>query len=191
MNRDTTIFWTIFGILISASIFFGFGAEKQRHLLHHSGARLETGDLVILDRVVDGDSVVVIKDTGKATVRIVGIKAFTAKVEKDEAAIFGKTAIEEIEKMMASNPVRVILHTQPKDTHGRFLATLYVNEGDVAIHLIRKGLVLVYSAYPFPAMPIYLHEQELARGGNRGIWGNTEVKMRALALISEWQEQRK
>ncbi len=82
-----------------------------------------------------------------------------------------------------------MLHNPPKDARGRFLATLYVNDNDMALHLIREGLVLVYSVYPFPAMPIYLQEQELARAKRKGIWANSEVKTRAIALIKSWQEQ--
>lgn len=192
MCRNTFTFWFIFCVLISASLYYGVNVEKQRRQLRHSGAKLETGDLVRLERVVDGDTVLVSKENaGSATVRIVGIKAFDAKVEKDTASLFGQAAIQRLERRMSRHPVRVMLHTLPKDQHGRYLATLYVNDSDVALELVREGLTLVYSVYPFPAMPIYLQEQELARARNRGFWGNPEVKRRALALISGWQEQQR
>lgn len=190
MCHSNAIFWAIFGVLVSASLFFGVNVENQRRQLHHSGVKLETGDVVRLVQVVDGDTVLVSKNADdSATVRIVGIKAFNAKVEKDTAALFGKAAIERLERQLSGRPVRVMLHTLPKDANGRYLATLYVNDSDVGLDLVRQGLALVYSVYPFPAMPIYLQEQELAKAKNKGFWGNSETRRRASALISGWQEQ--
>lgn len=191
MHKTTAAFWVTFAILFCASLFYGINAGKQRKLLHRGGGKLDNGDIVRLQKAVDGDTVVVYKEGDEpATVRILGIKAFESKVEKDPASEFGKASVAALEKAM-SRPVRVLLNAPPKDARGRFLATLFVNDKDVGLELVKEGLVLVYSVYPFPAMPIYLHEQELARAAKRGLWGSPVVKKRAIALISEWQEQAK
>lgn len=190
MHRNSTIFWTIIGLLVSASLFYGLNAEKQRRVLHHSGGKLQSGDIVRLERIVDGDTVVVVKEgEAPATVRILGIKAFDAKLDKDAAAFFGRAAVNGLIRRMTGKPVRVMLNGTPKDSRGRFLATLYVNDRDVGLELIRDGVVLVYSVYPFPAMSLYLQEQELARARKSGLWNAPEVKRRAIALIEEWQGQ--
>jgi endonuclease YncB( thermonuclease family) len=80
-----------------------------------------------------------------------------------------------------------MLNSTPKDRHGRYLATLYVENQDIGLRLIREGLVLAYTVYPFPAMSLYLQEQDLAQAGRKGLWANTDVTARALALIKEWQ----
>jgi endonuclease YncB( thermonuclease family) len=90
---------------------------------------------------------------------------------------------------MVDRPVRVVLNATPKDRHGRFLATLYADDQDVGLGLVRQGLALVYTVYPFPAMQFYLQEQDLARAGRRGLWASEEVSDRALALSREWQRQ--
>jgi diguanylate cyclase (GGDEF)-like protein/PAS domain S-box-containing protein len=82
---------------------------------------------------------------------------------------------------MADRPIRVLLNTTPKDKHGRYLATLFADE-DIAIRLVRQGLVLVYTVYPFPAMQSYLQEQEQARAGRRGLWSNNTVAERTQCL---------
>jgi micrococcal nuclease len=64
---------------------------------------------------------------------------------------------------------------------------LYVDDQGIGLRLAKEGLALVYTVYPFPAMTFYLQEQELARAGRRGLWANTEVTARALALIRERQ----
>jgi endonuclease YncB( thermonuclease family) len=190
MHKTTAAFWTIFGLLLSASLFYGVNAGNQRKLLHHGGGRLESGNVVTLYRVIDGDTVVVSKKgDDPATVRILGIKAFESKVEKDPAARFGKASVAALAETMAGRPVRVLLNNPAKDERGRFLATLFVNDRDLGLEMVKEGLVLVYSVYPFPAMSIYLHEQELARARKKGVWGSPVVKRRAVALISEWQGQ--
>jgi endonuclease YncB( thermonuclease family) len=58
----------------------------------------------------------------------------------------------------------------------------------VALQLIRDGLVLVYTQYPFPAMHEYLHEQELAKNAHKGLWGDPLAAERALLLVREWRK---
>jgi endonuclease YncB( thermonuclease family) len=82
-----------------------------------------------------------------------------------------------------------MLNSTPKDRYGRYLATLYTDNQDVGLRLVRDGLALVYTVYPFSAMSIYLREQEGARTARRGFWANTEVADRAKVLIAQWQGQ--
>jgi endonuclease YncB( thermonuclease family) len=120
-------------------------------------------------------------------IRILGIKSLEASIEKDVVAPYGQAAIDTLQRLMANQPVRVLLHSTPKDRYGRYIAMLYVDDQDIGLRLIKEGLALVYTVYPFPAMSFYLQEQELAKAGRRGLWANTEVTSRALALIREWQ----
>jgi micrococcal nuclease len=192
MERVTILFWGIIAVLLSASLFFAIGAEKQRRELKAVSGKLESGDLVTLVRVLDGDTIVVVREGDKpVTIRILGIKALDAKVEKDIVTPFGRAAVESLQRMLSGRSARVMLHTVPNDRHGRYLATLYCDGKDLGLSLVRQGLALVYTVYPFPAMPVYLQEQELSRAGRRGLWANTEVADRALALMREWEKQTK
>lgn len=190
MDQRTFAFWAIIVVLVGTSVFYGINAEKQRRSVQSAGGKVESGDLVRLIKVLDGDSIVAAReDQAPVTIRIVGIKSFDAKVEKDLATPFAQAAMETIQRSLADRPVRVLLHTTPKDKHGRYLATLYVEDEDIGFRLVRQGLALVYTVYPFPAMQSYLQEQEQARAGRRGLWSNTTVTERALALIREWRNQ--
>lgn len=83
MDRVNVFFWTIISLLLSASVFYGLNAEKQRQLMHHGGGSLQTGDIVRLEKVLDGDTVLVAEDgETPSTIRILGIKAFEAKVRE-------------------------------------------------------------------------------------------------------------
>lgn len=190
MGRATIAFWSVILILAGASAFYGINAEKQRRSVQSAGGKIESGDLVRLVKVIDGDSLVAAREgQPPVTIRIVGIKSFDAKVEKDVVTPFAQAAMETIQRSMLDRPVRVLLATTPKDKYGRYLATLYVDDEDIAIRLIRQGLALVYTVYPFPAMQGYLQEQEQARAGRRGLWSNATATERALALIREWRNQ--
>jgi endonuclease YncB( thermonuclease family) len=152
--------------------------------------KIENGNVVRLVRVIDGDTVAVVQEGEKAAViRILGIKSFDASIDKDVVAPFGQAAVDSLLRMMSEKPVRVLLHSTPKDRHGRYLAIVYVDNQDVGLQLIKEGLALVYTVFPFPAMSLYLEEQDLARAERRGLWANSEITSRALALIREWQGQ--
>lgn len=190
MDRRNVLFWIIIVCLCSASLLYGIKAEQLRRTVQSASGKIESGDLIRLIRVVDGDSVLAAREgQTPVTIRLVGIKSFDAKVEKDVVTPFAQAAIEAIQRSMADRPARVLLHTTPKDKHGRYLATLFVEDEDLALQLIRQGLVLVYTVYPFPALQNYLQEQERARAGRRGLWSNSTVAERALALMREWRSQ--
>lgn len=190
MERSTVIFWSLIAVLLSASLFFGLNAEQQRKRLQVGSGKIDSGDLVRLVKVIDGDSVQVVRDGQEpVTVRLIGIKTFDAKVEKDVVTTFGQAAVEAIQLQMVERPVRVLLNTPPKDKYGRYLATLFADDRDIALHLVRQGLALVYTVYPFPSMQGYLQEQEQARSARRGLWASAAASERAQALINEWRGQ--
>jgi len=190
MDRTSLTFWSLIVLLLSVSLFYGVSAEKMRRNAQAGGGKIESGDLVRLVKVIDGDTVQVVREGQEpVTARLIGIKSFDAKVEKDVVTPFGQAAREAIQRIMTDKPVRVMLNASPKDKHGRYLATLYADDQDIALYLIRQGLVLVYTVYPFPAMQIYLQEQEQARAGRRGLWSNTAATERALAMMNEWRGQ--
>ena len=187
-DMQTTLFWGCIALLLSASIFYGFNANRMRRSMLGSEGKVSSGDVVMLERVIDGDSVTVAQEGQKpAAIRILGIKAFEASIEKDVVAPYGQAAVDTLKRLMANRPVRILLHSTPKDRYGRYIAMLYVDDQDIGLRLVKEGLALVYTVYPFQAMSFYLQEQEAARAGRRGLWANNEVTSRALALIREWQ----
>lgn len=190
MDRTTVTFWALITVLLSSALFFGLNAEQRRKSVQAGSGKIESGDLVRLLKVIDGDTVQVGREGQEpVTVRLIGIKSFNAKVEKDVVTPFGQAAMESLQRLMTDRPVRVMLNATTKDKFGRYLATLYADDQDIALLLIRQGLVLVYTVYPFPAMQLYLQEQEQARAGRRGLWASSAAAERAQALINEWRGQ--
>lgn len=180
----------LIALLLSASLFFGLNAEQRRKSVQAGSGRIDSGDLVRLVKVVDGDTVQVVREGQEpVTVRLIGIKSFDAKVERDVVTPFGRAAVEALARSMTDRPVRVMLNATPKDKNGRYLATLFADDQDIALHLVRQGLVMVYTVYPFPSMQLYLQAQEQARAGRRGLWASAAAAERALAMANEWRRQ--
>jgi endonuclease YncB( thermonuclease family) len=176
--------------LLGAGLYFGWNAEARRRAVQKPTGALANGDVALLDRVIDGDSLVVANPVGeKVAVRILGIKSFEPQPPRDSAARFGKAAMDEIERVARHQPIRVMLHSTPEDKHGRAIATLIVGDKDLGLTLVQKGLSLVYTTYPFPSMPLYLTAQERARSEQQGLWADAEVARRAELLARDWQRE--
>jgi endonuclease YncB( thermonuclease family) len=190
VDRGAWIFWTLIAALVGASIFFARGAEEQRREARAAVAKLESGEIVSLAEVVDGDTLLVqTAADDKVSVRLLGVKAFDTKLDKDVTGAYGQAAVDALRRTLEGKPIRVLLHSTPKDKYGRVIATLYVDERDVGLELVKEGLALAYTVYPFPTMQIYLKDQELARADRRGLWGNPDAVVRADALALEWRKQ--
>jgi micrococcal nuclease len=189
MDRGTKVFWSIVIALGGASTYFGVRAEHVRRSVQRAHADVHTGDLVSFSKVVDGDTVLLLNAEGDpVTVRLVGVKAFDSGSAKDPASAWGRGAAENMRKLLEAKPIRVMLATPPKDKHGRTLATLFVDDEDVAVKLVREGLVLVYTQFPFPAMHEYLLEQEKAKNDHKGLWSDPLATERAQLLVQEWRK---
>ena len=150
---------------------------------------VETGAIVRLEKIVDGDTILVKVGEETATVRIVGIKAFDPDLNKDPFAVYGREAVSQIARVARDKRIRVLTHVPAKDKFGRILATLYVDDQDLALGLVRDGVAMVYTAFPFPQMQVYLREQAAARAERKGLWGDPLALTRADALGVEWREE--
>lgn len=186
LDRATILFWTLVATLLGAAAFYGQQVWQFQAAQQQREVALASGDVVQLKTVVDGDTVIVAKDGGLATVRLLGIKTFEAKVAKDDSAVHGRAAEDALRRLAADQPLRVLLNTPPKDRHGRTLATLYVGGEDIAMNLVARGHALAYTVYPFAQMSAYLQAQAAAKAQRLGLWADPAVVERAEGLIREW-----
>lgn len=176
--------------LSGASAFFAVEGQRLRGALTQANATVNTGDLVKLVSVTDADSVVLRNASGEdVPVRLVGIKALEGAPGKDALtayAAMGKTAIE---RALEDKPIRVLLGNPPRDKHGRTLATLFVDDEDVGLRLVRDGNVLVYTAYPFAEMQRYRDAEAKAKSERKGLWADDAASSRADALHALWRKE--
>jgi micrococcal nuclease len=188
INRSSAIFWISIVLLFSCAAFYSIAVQKERGSVKRGQQIIENGAIVRLVKVIDGDSVLVTQEEGsQVPVRILGIKSFDAKIEKDVVTPYSHAAVQTLTRLMQDRPVRIMLAASSKDRYGRYIASLFVDDQDIGLHLVKEGLVLVYTVYPFPAMSLYLEQQELARAQRRGLWANKNAADRAIALARAWQ----
>lgn len=187
MDRATFGFWLLVGVLLGTSAFYGAQVVRWRAEQRPAEQTLATGDVVSAVQVVDGDTLVVLRDDGgRATVRLLGIQAFDTKVARDVGAAHGRAAQDALRRATDGQPLRVLLNTPPRDRHGRTLATLYAGGDDIGLSLVARGHALAYTVYPFAQMPAYVQAQAAARAQRLGLWADPTVAAQADALVRGW-----
>jgi micrococcal nuclease len=110
--------------------------------------------------VLDGDTVMVVRDNRKITLRLAGIDA----PEKQQA--FGIASRDALAALVLRKPVRVT--TKAVDDYGRVIALIDVGRLNVNEELLRRGLAWEYSHYH--SNPRWLALQSRAQAAKRGLW---------------------
>jgi endonuclease YncB( thermonuclease family) len=137
--------------------------------------------------VLDGDTVMVEKtDQTRVVVRLLGIKALDPTHDR-----YGRDAAAALRNHLTDQPARVRVQQDSDgrakiDRHERVIAELFVGDRNLGITLVKDGLALVYTVYPFDAINTYLEHQARARELERGLWGDPDAATRANAMIAAW-----
>lgn len=114
----------------------------------------------ILDKVIDGDTVVAICDGQVSRIRLSGI----------DAPEMGQKPWGQISKAMLQEnlPSQFRLQNHGYDVYQRVLGTLYSNNEDINLRMIELGAAVIYRAQNTPQ--IYLDMQRVAKSAEIGIW---------------------
>lgn len=183
MDRITGAFWALIVVLFGASAYYGTSAESERRGLQRAQGDLAAGEIVQFAQVIDGDTVVVTKSGGgRVTVRLLGIRTFPTRVEREPETVFGRAAEDRLRELARNPALRVLPAAPARDRKGRALATLYAHDVDLGLELIRDGLALAYPVHPFPLLSVYVAAQDAARRERRGLWSSPEVTAAAERL---------
>ena len=119
----------------------------------------ETFDAKVI-AVLDGDTVLVLRDQQKTKVRLVNIDS----PEKQQP--WGKRSRRALCQLVCKREVQV--ETQAVDQYERLLATLYVDGINVNQEQVRRGMAWEYSH--FHSDKKYLALQQVAQRARRGLW---------------------
>lgn len=138
-------------------------------------AELPDGDDATVERVVDGDTIVL---RGGERVRLIGIDTPETKDPRRGVQCFGEEASRRTSTLLpAGERVRLAYDVERHDRYDRTLAYVYRAADGLFVNaaLVRDGYA---SAYTYP--PNVTHAEELvalqreARDANRGLWGACE-----------------
>ena len=127
-----------------------------------------------VERVVDGDTIIVQGPGGRERVRYIGIDTPESVAPDRPVECYGPEASEANHRLVDGQEVRLVPGTESRDRYGRLLAYVYLpgSERSVNAELVRRG-----AADTLTIAPNTEHAGELAalREGARdrgaGLWG--------------------
>ena len=98
-------------------------------------------------RVTDGDTITVVTDGQKVTIRLVGIDAPEKSRSKHQPGQpFSQTSTKYLASLVLNNHVDIVSYGT--DQYGRTLGVVYVDGKDVNLEMVRAGLAEVYRGRP-------------------------------------------
>jgi micrococcal nuclease len=122
-------------------------------------------------RVTDGDTIQVVADATKTTIRLVGIDAPEVSHAKNQPGQpFGEVATKHLAGMVLNKTVDV--KSYGPDRYGRTLGEVFVDGKSVNLKMVKAGLAEVYRGTPAKGqnMELYWQAEEEAKASNRGMW---------------------
>ena len=127
-----------------------------------------------VERIVDGDTVVVRVQDQTERVRLIGIDTPESVDPRRPVECFGKEAAAHLAELVPEGePIRLVRDLEPRDRYDRLLAYVYRQRDDLFVNLamVEEGFAAVAT---FP--PNVAHSEEFtaaareAREAGRGLW---------------------
>jgi micrococcal nuclease len=142
---------------------------------HHA---MSTPTTSVIERVVDGDTVIAKIDGHGERVRLIGINTPESVKPNSPVECYGKEASEFTTRLLpAGTAVRLVRDVEARDDYGRLLAYVYrVADGMfVNQELARQGYARVLTIAPNLAHSAeFLTSAREARNASRGLWSRCE-----------------
>ena len=124
-----------------------------------------------VSRVIDGDTIEVMKGAVKLTVRLVGIDAPEVSHKKHEPGQpFSQQSTKYLAKIALNRSADV--KSYGADRYGRVLGEVFVDGNNVNLEMVRAGLAEVYRGTPAQGQDLgqYWKAEEEARKAGKGMW---------------------
>jgi micrococcal nuclease len=127
---------------------------------------------VVVDRVVDGDTVEVLIDGRREDVRLIGIDTPESVEPGMPVECFGPQASHFTRRLAEGRRVRLVFGAERRDRYGRLLAYVHLGPTFVNAVLVRRGLARTLTIPPNDRYAPLLRGLELAAArAGRGLWG--------------------
>lgn len=142
-----------------------------------------TGQMARVERVVDGDTIIVRIDGRSERLRYIGIDTPETVRPNSPVECFGPEASEENKRLVDGREVELVRDISDRDRFGRLLRYVYVRDLDtgerifVNLRLVEAGYATVST---FPPDVAHVDEfragERAAREEGRGLWGSCPVR---------------
>ena len=150
---------------------------SNEEFLKFLGMEVEESEIVAtgeyqVTRVVDGDTIEVNYNGTEEKVRLIGIDTpESVHPDKEKNSEYGKQASEYTKNLLEGKTVRLEFDVQERDSYGRLLAYVYIDDVMVNKKLLEEGLAQIAT---YPPNVKYVDEftkiQETARENKKGFW---------------------
>lgn len=129
-----------------------------------------------VERVVDGDTVILTQSKENVKVRLMGVDTPETKSTSKGIQCFGPEAYEFTKKQLEGKKVSISFDTisGSKDMYGRYLAYIYLDKKDKSFNqtLIEKGYAREYSMdQPYEYRTAFQSIAKTAEEKGLGLWG--------------------
>jgi len=144
-------------------------------LLFGTGIVFSNSNTYYTQAVLDGDTIIVIRNKEKITIRLVGIDAPEIDHVKygKTGACFGSEAKDFLAKEIEGK--NIIFLSDPlsakKDKYGRSLGYIFSGQRLENFEMVRNGYAFVYEYEDFLVKKIFYEAQKLAKKEKMGLWG--------------------
>lgn len=126
----------------------------------------------IVERVVDGDTIVVNYKGRSERLRLIGVNTPETVHPTKEEEPFGQEASDFTKSKLAREEITLEFDVELRDKYGRLLAYVWIDGKMFNETLVREGYAQV-ATYPpnVKYTELFLAAQKEARDNNRGLWG--------------------
>ena len=132
-------------------------------------------------RVVDGDTIVVLKDGRKTKVRIYGVDTPETVHPKKKVEYYGKEASQFTRNLLQGESVYLQYEPgqSPQDHYGRTVAYVFRAPDGlfVDVEILRQGYGHHYTKKPSIHADLFRYYEQAARESRRGLWGDRPSAM--------------
>lgn len=163
-----------FGILFSLAYVFEIDSTKLIDLGIPSKSPNTVGTFYKVEKVVDGDTIKVLINGEKETIRLIGINTPETVDPRRPVECFGKEASSRMKELAEGTTVRLEYDdTQGyRDTYNRMLAYVYLEDGQMLNRkMIAEGYAYEYTyLHPYKYQDEFRKVQKLAEASKKGLW---------------------
>lgn len=146
---------------------------------------------IVVDRVIDGDTVDVVRDSDTVRIRLLNIDTPETKDPDEPVECLGPEATEFLQTMLpAGTPVTLEYDIERTDRYGRDLAGVFLEDGTfVNAEIARAGLGEAVVFEPNDKFyPRVSAAEDEARGAGRGLFGTDVACTKATAEAKAYQK---
>ncbi|MDP8227855.1 MAG: thermonuclease family protein [Candidatus Electryoneaceae bacterium] len=125
-----------------------------------------------VDRIVDGDTVVLLIDGKKTKVRLIGVDTPETVHPRRPVEYYGPEASQFMKDLLTGRSVWLEYETKRTDRYGRTLAYLYLVPDSLFVNLeiIRLGYGRTYTKYSFRYKDRFITAERTAQDAQLGLW---------------------